>query len=86
MTYLELAHRARRRTPEQSMSDPKDSQQWDETTLAQTVANLLRLSAVELADYRAELAAAAPDDPWLAFDRGALRRAEAVLRGEETTP
>jgi hypothetical protein len=64
--------------PAPAMTGPKDPQPGDETALAQTVANLRRLSAAELADYRAELAAAAPDDPWLAFDREALRRAEAT--------
>ncbi len=91
MTYLELARQAQRRTsvvsaPRSSMTGSQESQGWDETSLAQTVANLRRLSAAEREDYRAELAAAAPDDFWLAFDREALRRAEAVVSDEEITP
>ncbi len=90
MTYLELALQARRGTtapsaPALAMLSPNDPHGWDEAALAQTVANLGRLSAAELADYRAELAAAAPDDPWLAFDREALRRVEGTESGRERT-
>jgi len=91
MTYLELAHRARRgtsptRAPAPAMTNPSQPPGWNEAALAQTVTNLKQLSVAELAAYRAELAAAAPVDSWLAFDREALRRAEAAMNGEETTP
>jgi hypothetical protein len=52
----------------------------EDTALQRTIANLLALAPDELEAYRAELGSAAADDPNLAHDREALRRAEAVMK------
>lgn len=48
--------------------------------LQETVNNLLALAPAELEEYRDELVCAPADDPNLAHDREALRRAEAIIR------
>ncbi len=55
----------------------------DDPALTVTVTNILSLSTEELEQYRAELDAARPDDPYLAHDREALRRAEAIRNEQE---
>ncbi len=53
--------------------------------LAVTVQNILELSPAERDQYRRDLDDAAPNDPWLAHDLAALRRAEAVLHAGADT-
>jgi hypothetical protein len=49
-----------------------------ELALAETVANLVTLTTEELAQFRAEVSAAAPDDPHIEHDRAALAHFDAI--------
>jgi hypothetical protein len=70
VSLLEIARRAKALPRRTSL---------DETHLGVTVSNILALHSDELAEYRADVATAPEDDPWILHDREALRRAEAIL-------
>ena len=89
---MSYAERARRFLAEREKSERSEEREGTAVTdpipvdsaVLTTARNILALSADELAAYRAEVAAAGPDDPCLAHDRAALALADR-LRSEATT-